>query len=69
MSKKKYPPGFMPVNFNAAGKAFLVIGAILFLLGFADELLGLSNVQTNLFVVGLVFEFAGLYLVFVVPKE
>lgn len=69
MSKENYPTGFMPVNFNAAGKVFVALGFALFSLGFADRLLSLFNLSTNLLVVGVVFELAGLYLVFVIPKE
>ena len=69
MSKKKYPTGFVPVNFNAVGKVFLVLGVLMIFLGLIDELLSLFNFSTNTFVVGAIFELAGLYLVFVVPKE
>jgi hypothetical protein len=69
MNKKKYPTGFVPVNFNAVGKVLLVVGTIVFFLGLGNELFNLFNLPNNLLVVGLVFGLAGLYLVFVVPKE
>ena len=69
MNKKKYPTGFVSVNFGAAGKILLVVGVMVFFLGLGNELLNLFNLPNNLLVVGLVFGLVGLYLVFVVPKE
>lgn len=69
MNKKKYPTGYLPVNFNAVGKILIIIGVVASFLGFGDKLLNLFNLPNNLLIVGLVFVFAGLYLLFVVPKE
>ncbi|MBU2567038.1 hypothetical protein KKG46_05800 [Patescibacteria group bacterium] len=66
---KKYMPGFVPVNYNKAGKILLVIGLICSALGLTAHLADWFNLSIYVLYLGIGLILVGLYLVLFVPKE
>jgi hypothetical protein len=68
-SKKKHPSGFVPVNFQLAGKILLALGIILIILKGVDYLTCWVMLPNDLFLIGLALIVVSAYLIFIVPKE
>jgi len=66
---KQYPTGFVPVNFQAVGKVFFVIGALCTIAKGIDFLIETFNLPNTILYFGLTCLALGAYLVFVVPKN
>ena len=64
----KYPPGFVPVDFQGVGKILLALGIISLILKGVTSLTGWLALPDIVFYLGLVFIIVSLYLIFVVPK-
>lgn len=67
--KKKYPTGFVPINFRAVGKFLLWLGIVSALLGALDYLITWIKLPKDLLVFGLAAILLSLYVIFVVPKN
>lgn len=66
---KKHPAGFVPVDFQRAGKVVLALGAICLILSGLDSLVGADFITDKIVYFGLGFLVLSAYLIFVVPKE
>jgi len=67
-SMKKYPSGFVPVNFQRAGKLMMVIGFVCLLAMLLGILTGAYSLPYSVLFFGSAFLILGPYLIFVVPK-
>ena len=65
----KYPGGFVPVNFQMAGKILLIIGVLCVLAKGIDILTGAFNFPSIVLYFGLACLILSAYLILVVPKE
>lgn len=66
---KKYPTGFVPVNFKAVGKIFLVISALTFTLFGFNYFLNILQLSNFVLFFGIAVLLLGVYLIYVVPRE
>jgi hypothetical protein len=66
---KKYMPGFVPVNFEQAGRILLVLGLICLALKAASLLLDWFEISAYILWLGIGSILVGLYLIFVVAKN
>ena len=67
-SMKKYPSGFVPINYQRAGKLMVVIGLVCLLAILLGILTGAYSLPYSVLFFGLAFLILGPYLIFVVPK-
>ena len=65
---KKYPAGFVPINFQRAGKIILIVGVLCVLAEGVDILTGAFNFPITVLYFGLACLILGAYLIFMVPK-
>lgn len=65
----KHTPVFVPINFNQAGKALLVLGLFCIILKLFSFYTSWLIVPYKLIYIGIALVVLSLYLVFVVPKE
>lgn len=63
------PTGFVPPNWQFAGKLLLIIGILSLILIGISTLTGWLALPLEIIIFGLVTILIGLYLFFVVPKE
>ena len=63
------PTGFVPPNWQFAGKLLLIIGILSLILIGISTLSGWLTLPLEILIFGLVTILIGLYLLFVVPKE
>lgn len=66
---KKHMSGFVPVNYNLAGKILLPLGILLLLTKIISYFTKWFYVTNILIFIGIGFIILSLYLIFVVPKE
>lgn len=66
---KKYPSGFVPINFQQVGQLLLIIGVVCSLVRGYDIFFGMNIFDNTVLYFGLLCIVLGLYLKFVVPKE
>ncbi len=66
---KKHMSGFVPVPYKSVGKILLPVSLIMIVVGGFDYLAGWNLIPLSVFLFGFGLLIAGLYLVFVVPKE
>lgn len=64
----KFPSGFVPVDYQLLGKAFLVLGFIVLLVKGVDYLTGWLALPNLAWGLGVTYILISLYLLFVVPK-
>lgn len=65
---KKYMPGFVPVNYNIAGKLMIPLGSICVLAKLIAYITNLFEFPTQLLYAGIALIIIGWYLIFVVPN-
>ena len=65
---KKYPTGFVPVNFQEVGGILLVIGVLCVLIEVVDFLVGAFSIPNTVLYFGLASLALSAYLIFIVPK-
>ena len=63
------PTGFVPTNWQFAGKLLLIVGILSLILVGASTLIGWLALQLEVLIFGLATILLGLYLLFVVPEE
>ncbi|MFA9403764.1 MAG: hypothetical protein ACERKY_11965 [Anaerolineales bacterium] len=63
------PTGFVPPNWQFAGKLLLIVGILSLIFVGASTLTGWLALPLEVLIFGLVTILIGLYLLFVVPEE
>jgi hypothetical protein len=63
------PTGFVPPNWQFAGKLLLIVGILSLILVGVSTLTGWLALPLEILIFGLATILIGLYLLFVVPKE
>jgi len=63
------PTGFVPPNWQFAGKLLLIVGILSLILVGASTLIGWLALQLEVLIFGLATILLGLYLLFVVSEE
>lgn len=63
------PTGFVPPNWQFAGKLLLIVGILSLILVGASTLIGWLALPLEVLIFGLATILLGLYLLFVVPEE
>jgi len=62
---KKYPQGLVPTNFQFTGKILLGIGTITLIL----KIFNIFQLADSILIIAIIFIIAGLWLMFIIPKD